>query len=397
MTDEELLHLLRNMESDRVERKASMSDPKKIRQAICAFANDVPGHRQPGVLFIGVNDDGSCADLPVTDEQLINLSQIRDDGNILPLPNMTVSKRRLGGCEMAVVVVEPSPAPPVRFKGKTWIRVGPRRAVASAADEIRLSERRRGTDLPFDLHAIEAATLEDLDRESFTRIYLPGSVAREVLEENERTYEQQLASLRMCTTGSPHRPTVLGILVCGRNPRQYLPGAYVQFLRLDGTALTDPIKDQKEIDGPLTELLNNLDDTFRAHISTATNISSGTTEIQHPDYPLQALQQIGRNAILHRVYEGTNAPVRITWFSDRVEIQSPGGPFGQVTPENFGQAHITDYRNPELAEAMKNLGYVQRFGIGIALARKRMIDNGNPPIEFTVQESQVLATMRRRP
>lgn len=49
---------------------------------------------------------------------------------------------------------------------------------------------------------------------------------------------------------------------------------------------------------------------------------------------------------MHRSYEGTNAPVRIYWFSDRIEISNPGGPFGQVTHENFDRPGLTDYRTP---------------------------------------------------
>jgi ATP-dependent DNA helicase RecG len=77
-----------------------------------------------------------------------------------------------------------------------------------------------------------------------------------------------------------------------------------------------------------------------------------------------------------------------------VEIVSPGGPYGQVTPENFGQPGATDYRNPHLAEVMKNLGYVQRFGMGIPLARRELSQNGNPPPEFQVEATLVAATVR---
>jgi cellulose biosynthesis protein BcsQ len=56
------------------------------------------------------------------------------------------------------------------------------------------------------------------------------------------------------------------------------------------------------------------------------------------------------------------------WFADRVEILNPGGPYGIVTRENFGRPGVTDYRNPLVAESMKVLGYVQRFGAGIAIA-----------------------------
>ncbi|MHC4253847.1 MAG: ATP-binding protein, partial [Planctomycetota bacterium] len=218
----------------------------------------------------------------------------------------------------------------------------------------------------------------------------------EVIEANDRSVEEQLASVRFAVPGEPPAPTALGVLACGVDPREFLPCAYVQFLRLEGTELTDPIKDQKEIDGPLPELVRGLEETFRAHISSASNAGTASVEVRAPDYPLEALRQVSRNALMHRTYEGTNAPVRIMWFSDRVEILSPGGPFGQVTPENFGTPGATDYRNPNVAEAMKNLGYVQRFGMGIPIALKEMLKNGNPAPEFDARQAHVLATLRRR-
>ncbi len=130
-----------------------------------------------------------------------------------------------------------------------------------------------------------------------------------------------------------------------------------------------------------------------AYIPTAINITGGDPEARRPDYPLAALQQVIRNAVMHRTYEGTNAPVRVTWFTDRIEILSPGGPFGQVTVENFGTPGITDYRNRHLAEVLKNLGYVQRFGAGISLTRQAMEKNGNPAPEFVRTPTHVQVTL----
>lgn len=396
MDDHELELLIADIESDRVERKASIAERDKICRAVCAFANDLPNHRKPGVVFVGARDDGSCAHLAITDELLRALADIRSDGNILPFPVMTVQKKTLAGCSLAVIVVEPSDAPPVRYKGRVWIRVAPRRAIATEEEERRLIEKRRAKDLPFDIRPVHSAVLEDLDFDLFRSVYLPSSLPPEIVDENRRSIDQQLTSLRFGAIEPQSIPTVLGILVVGKDPSQFLPGAYIQFLRIDGVELTDPIKDQKEIGGPLLDQLKMLDETLRINISTVSDVTSESIEMRQPDYPIVALQQLARNAVMHRTYEGTNAPVRIYWFSDRIEILSPGGAFGQVNRENFGDPGTTDYRNPHLAEAMKNLGYVQRFGIGIQIARRELERNGNPPPEFAVEDTFVLVIVRRK-
>ncbi len=394
MDQQELRLLLIDIESDLIERKASLSDPDRVRQAICAYANDLPDHRKPGVIFIGANNDGSCAGLTVTDELLLRLSHMRDDGKIQPFPSITVGKKVINKCEMAVIVVKPSLAPPIRFNGVTWIRVGPRRAIATPEEEKILSERRRSRDLPFDLQPVPSARVEELDLDLFEREYLKLAIAPQVLEQNTRSTKDKLKALRFLTPDE--QPTVLGILVIGKEIQDYVPGAYVQFLRLEGTKLTDPIRDQKVITGPLRQLLMRIDDVLEANNSIYTYVTAERVEIRRPEYPLAALQQLVRNAILHRTYEGTNSPVRIYWFSDRIEIHSPGGPFGQVTKENFGQPGVTDYRNPHLAEAMRVLGYVQRFGIGIEIARKLLEENGNPPPMFDVERNFILVTVRKQ-
>ncbi|MGC8475953.1 MAG: ATP-binding protein [Acetobacteraceae bacterium] len=398
LSDPELQALLDDLESDRAERKESLRGdaPEKLRQAICAFANDLPGHRQPGVAFIGARDDGSPSGLAVTDELLRQLADIRSDGNILPLPSMTVEKRELAGAPMAVVTVLPADAPPVRYRGRIWIRTGPRRGIARAQDERVLNERRRHRDLPFDLRPIPFAALADLDRGLFENEYLPAAVAPDILAANARSYEERLAASRMIEAADQPVPTVLGCLVLAPRARDLIACDFIQFLRLDGPTLADPIIDEAVIDGPLAQLLRRLDDKLEAHIQTAMDIVSGPVERRSPDYPLAALQQLARNAVMHRTYEATNAPVRISWFNDRIEITNPGGPFGIVTRGNFGKPGYTDYRNPNLAEAMKVMGFVQRFGVGIQTAQKALAGNGNPPAEFEVEGNLVLVTIRRR-
>ncbi len=308
---------------------------------------------------------------------------------------MTVEKRRLKGADVAVVTVQPADAPPVRYDGRIWIRLGPRRGIASLQDERILNERRKHRDLPFDVQPVHSSRLKALSRVLFEQDYLPHAFAPDVLVANDRTYEQRLAACKMIAGPDEPVPTVVGLLVLSRNPRDALPCAYIQFLRIAGVAWSDPVEDELVCDGPLSELMRRLDEKLDAHNRTAVDISSADREVRKSSYPRVALQQLARNAVMHRTYEGTNAPVRVYWFDDRIEIHNPGGPYGGVNRENFGLPGVTDYRYPNLADAMRVLGLVQRFGIGIQTAQAELKRNGNPPLEFLVEPTRVVATVRQ--
>ncbi|MDR1933324.1 MAG: putative DNA binding domain-containing protein [Spirochaetales bacterium] len=394
LSDEQLLVLLNDIESDRTERKGSFSDSKKIRQAVCAFANDLPNHNKPGVLFIGAKDDGSPSGESITDELLLNLAAIRTNGTIQPMPVLTVEKRLLKGAEMAVVTVIPSDMPPVRYDGRIWVRTGPSRSIANEQEERILNERRRYKNIPYDLYPMPHAKISDLSRVFFEEEYLSAAFAGDVLEANHRTYEERLSSCKMIVAPSEPTPTVLGILTLGNRPQDFLFGSYVQFLRIDGIKLSDPVSDELMASGRLSEVINQTMQKFAIHNKTAYDIISAPTHIITKDYPQAALEQIFYNAVLHRDYERGNAPILIYWFNDRVEFHSPGGPYGDVTVSNFARPGIVSYRNPNIADVMKSLGFVQRFGRGIQTANDEMFRNGNPPPEFIVEQTSVACVLR---
>jgi ATP-dependent DNA helicase RecG len=351
-SDEELLSLLHDIESDWVERKESFSGdaPRREREAVCAFANDLPNNNKAGVLFIGAKDDGTPSGLRINDQLILTLSDIKSDGNILPLPVLTVEKRILDGAEIAVITVMPSDMPPVKYDGRIWIRTGSRRALANEQEERILNEKRRFNLVPYDLRPFETACLDDLSRVFFEEEYLPKAFAKEVLDANNRSYEERLASCKMIFSVDNTSPTLSGLLAIGKNPRNFIYGAYIQFVRIEGDKLGDPA----------------------------------------------AIMQILYNAVQHRNYDGANAPVLFYWFNDRLEIISPGGPCGSITPENFGKPGLVEYRNINITQVMKDLGFIQRFGQGINAAREAMRQNGSPPIEFDVDNTHVRCVLRKK-
>ena len=385
-SDAELAAMMVDPESDLVERKRSLSTSasEKISRTICAFANDLPGHRKPGVIIVGAQDDGSCAGLSIDDRLLKRLAAMRDDGRILPLPSTDVQRRTLGGCEVAVIIVHPAPHPPVRYEGRVWVRVGPTVRQASASDERRLAERRRATDLPFDLRPAYGAAVTDLDLGYIERQYLPRAVATDVLAENERPLVEQMRSLRLVVGDVPTNGAMLAF---GRDPRRWVPESWVQFVRFDGDEATDPIKNSQVLAGRLDDILDSLSQLVKLNVGARLEIDSSPRERRFPDYPVEALRQLAYNAIMHRSYEGTHAPSRLYWYSGRVEIESPGDLFGAVTAESLLNG-VTAYRNQLVAEIMANLGFAQRFGYGIPLALRTLRNNGNPKPEFQTEHSR---------
>ena len=349
----------------------------------------------PGIIILGQRDkDLTFSGLTVDDKLLTKLGQIPNDTKIVPRPSILVSRYVVDGHEIAVVVVEPSSSPPVRYDGRTWIRTGPTRAIATYEQEQRLSERRRHNALPFDAQPLPFVPVTELDGEYFRTTYLPGAVAPEVIAANHRDLQDQMIGLRLRDPAGP--PTALGVLLLGIDPTRWIAGAYVQFLRLDGVEFTSPIVDQKEVTGRIVETVRRTEEILENHIRVPTRFIDVELEERSPDYPMAALRQLLRNAVMHRAYDGTNAPIRIHWYSDRIEIENPGGPFGRVTRENFGKG-VTDYRNPNLAAALRDLSFVQRFGQGLLVAESELAKNGNPPLEWELDTNTTLVRVRRRP
>jgi ATP-dependent DNA helicase RecG len=390
--ERDLAALLEDVESDRSERTITTTNTDKLGEAICAFANDLPNHRQPGYLFVGAREDGMASGASITDQLLQNLAALRSDGNLLPQPRMHVTRKHLGGGEMAVVEVFPSDLPPVRYKQRVWIRVGPRRALATEADERALSERRSAHARTWDMRACAAADLSDLALYLF-EAYKLDAIARDVLEENHRTLEDQLASLRFLDRRSG-KPTNAAVLVFGKDALGVAPGAYVQYVRYDGSSPGADVVRERRLTGDLGSIMRELG-------QLAEEIASGRPVDIGPlqeaivfDFPPAALREVLVNAVLHRDYE-SNTPVMISHFDDRIEIQNPGGLYGDARPEDF--PGVTAYRNPVLAEVAKVMGFVNKYGRGVPRTVEAMRKNASPPPEFSPGSHYFLVILRRRP
>lgn len=395
MTPDSLKNLIDHGEIDRVEMTRSTSDTDKFREAICSFSNDMAGSGEPGYLLIGIDERDPAFRLEATDELLQQFASYRSDGAIMPLPVMNVSKlpHPDGGGDVIVVEVKPHDLPPVRYKGRVHIRIGHRKDMASETEERVLAERRAAHFRTFDATPCPEGELARLDLETFRQTYRPQAIAAEVIAENHRDIPEQLAALRFYNLARGC-PTNAGMLVFAYDPLDLFPGAKVQFVQFGGTELGDEVEAEKSFTGNLITLLGELDSFLKGRFTQKPVAVSELREQAVYDYPPEAVRELLMNAVLHRDYQSTS-PLRFYQFTDRIEIQNPGGLYGDASPENFPT--VNAYRNPIIAEAMHTLGYVNRFGRGIARARRALQENGSPAPGFDFQTNHFLTVISKHP
>jgi ATP-dependent DNA helicase RecG len=141
-------------------------------------------------------------------------------------------------------------------------------------------------------------------------------------------------------------------------------------------------------------LLRELDSFLEGRFTEKPIKNSALKETLVWDYPEDSIRELLMNAILHRDYQ-SNQPVRFYEFDRHIEIQSPGGLYGDARPENFPL--VNDYRNPVLAEVMATLGYANRFGRGVARAQRLLLDNGSAEAEFDLETTHFLVKINKHP
>lgn len=383
MTKKELEKLLLSKESPRVEKTVSTTDMDKFQEAICTFSNDMDNSRQNGYLIIGAKDNGELSGLRVDDHLFKKISGIRSYGNILPIPMMTCERYELEEGDLLIVEVQPSFSPPVRYRGRTFIRIGPRRDIATIDEERILTEKRVSNMATFDALPCYRANLKDVDLDFIKNEYIPEAVSEKALTADTRTIEELLSSLALYDM--THRcPTNACIVLFGKNPLQFLPGAYVQYVFFDGQDRGAEIKAENSFKEGLAMMIPKLEAFIDYGIVQSRPVAVSTfRERTQSNYPAEALRELILNACMHRDYQ-SNMPTRFYEYKAHIEITNPGGLYGKARPENF--PNINDYRNPIIAQALKVLGYVNMFNRGIRRVQDIMRNNGSREPIFDVSK-----------
>lgn len=315
---------------------------------------------------------------------------------IYPTPSFDLEAVETSGKTVLVLRVVPYPVPPVvTVNGVAWVRKGTTTRRATDADLTRLRERRPDAARPFDTRCLPETTLDDLELNTLTSVY---RAEREANGDPETfpSLEGWLSNRRGlgAEVDGVWRPTAAAILLYGKSPQDWLPGAVVEFVRYTANDVDSAVSSRRTAAGTLPNQLEALWAQIAAHLDEVPTAVEGIRAGFSPRYPVEALKELVRNLVQHRQYEGTHAPGRVEWFDDRIAFSNPGGPFGRASEGTFGEH--SDYRNPSITKGLVDLGYVQQLGRGIRRTRFELERNGCPPLEVETDGfTRVLVRARR--
>jgi ATP-dependent DNA helicase RecG len=389
-------------ESDTIEVKtAYKSMPKKLYRAFSAFANHTGG----GIILFGMDESKGFAITGVQDYH-----RLQEEVTHMASQNMEPALRpRFIVDEIddeTVVALEideiPASQKPCFYKTAglpkgAYLRVG---NTNRQMTEYEVFGYLSGREQPVhDEEVVSEASMDDLDTalvdnylEALRRIrpqagFLKG--AREAVAKRLR-----VASM----DGDVLRPTLAGLLMFGKYPQEFFPQLMITFVQYYGVTEDERTPqgarfvDNRRFEGPIVEMVAEAE-TYIMSAMRKSSLIDGMFRRDIPEYPKEVLREGLANAIAHRDYSPyvRGSYIQVRMFANRLEVQSPGGLFGNVTIDNLEDEQST--RNARLMRMMEDMHVVENRGSGIGAMLHAMRKANLEPPRFDDRRTSFIITL----
>lgn len=374
MKERTIEEILRSPEGRMLEFKASMPKNSDLAKTVVAFANDAGGE-----IIIGVDDRHRAVGvpeeaLPQIEAQLSNMIYDRCYPTVLP----DISFLSAGGRSLVRVRVYRGSMPPYYLKsegkvGGTYVRVGSNNRLA---DEELIGElERRRRNVSFDGEIAPEKSLAELDFRSFRRLY--EEKTGEPLDDSAL----QRLELAKAERGVLYPTNALVLLSDDALRRSMFPNAKIECARFKGVSAGEFI-DRKTYDYGIAEQVEDAYAFVLRNIRQSGSIQ-GVYTVSRWEYPVKALREIIRNAVVHRQYSLAGKDIKIAVYDDMIEITSPG-----LLPPSIDYSDMesrqSDARNKVIAPVFRKLGIIDQWGNGLKLVAEELKDY--PEIQFRWRE-----------
>ncbi|MGN0499451.1 MAG: ATP-binding protein [Acutalibacteraceae bacterium] len=377
---------LKKAESNYIEVKSARNSCPKIFDTLSSFSNQQNG----GTIIFGVdeNDDYNvCGVYDAADLQKKIMEQsLQMEPVVRPLCTVAVVD---GKTVVSAEIQEMDNfQKPCFYKGAGRLRG----SYVRVADGDRLmteyevySYEAFKQDIHDELRTNSRAELNDINTEEYQLYLLELKKNKPHLAKLE---EKEINRLQGFVVDN--KPTVAALMLFSVYPQAYFPQLCITAVSVPGKEMSatgsvgERFIDNKRIEGSITQMLNDALIFVRKNMKVKTIINSETgMRNDRTEYPVIAVRELVLNALIHRDYSihTESAPITITMYSDRIEIENPGGLYGRMTLDNLGFVSA-DTRNPYMAGALEIMGETENRYSGIPTIRSAMKNAGLPQPVF---------------
>jgi len=349
---------------------------------ISAFSNTPDG----GLLIYGVEDGGGITGCSKLSQTKINEIE-RCHVTFSPAARPEIKRIPVvvnGQSDFVIAIYVPYTGRLVETnKGEAWIRYGDSKHLMS--EEEKRDFRSTRQELSFEMDMASCTYPDDFDAEILT------DFCSTFREREKRDWGDEEILLDRCLlrrNAGQIRPTNALVLMAAKSPRRTIPGCRLRIQRFAGTTEGSgesyaPLQD-RVIEGNVVHIIKEAGDIIENFIYDVTWLNQEGKFVTTPEYPKWAWFEAIVNACVHRSYSFSGSDTTVKLFSDRMEIESPGG---FVPPVNEQTIYVTRAaRNHHLMDALRYLGYVRMAREGTRRIRESMAQYSLPDPLFK-QES----------
>lgn len=369
------------------QRKRSEDLAREIARLLSAMAN-----ADGGTLLVGVEPDKSVTGIPYPPEEIQSL--IQAPFTLLSPPLSAASETmRLGNLLLLKFEVSAGLEIYRVIGGRSFYRIATE-TTALPSEQIQKFKEAKNTYFYERQHALDGSW-EDLDPdaiEAFTNKIQDARDPRTILSHSYHLVDSSRAQAT---------PNMAALLLFGKDPTQWHPRCGIDFVKYEGTERRHGtelnVVKRIRFEAPLVHLLDEAVGRIKEHIRERT-ILHDLFFRERLEYPTFAWQEALVNAVAHRDYGLTGAPVEIWMFDDRIEVRSPGLPPSPVTLDQLRQQKRIHFsRNPLIVRVLAELGYLREMGEGIPRMFEEMEHYGLYPPEFSCEGFFFTVTLRNIP
>ena len=407
MLVEELLELADTVcrlkaETQTVEVKSAREGcPRRLYDTLSSFSNQDSG----GTLLFGIDETAGFVPVGVYDLQDLQKRVTEQCNQMEPPVRAVFTVAEYEGkpiCAAEIPALDLAERPCYyRGHGKvkgSFVRVGDGDLPMTDYELYRYEAFRRH--LHDDERPVERATLTVFEQDKLQTYLAKRRAARPGLA--QLPLEQQYEMLSVTRDGIPTLSAVLNFCMY---PQGYFPELGITAIVVPGTEIgavaedSARFLDNKRIEGPIATMVEEALAFCSRNMKVRTIIAPNTgMRTDRTEYPINAIREAVLNALIHRDYsfytEGT--PVQIAFFTDRLEIHSPGSLYGRTTVEQLGHSR-PDVRNPALAVMTEILTDAEHRYSGIPTIRREMEAYGLPEPVFENRRNEFVVILYNQP